>query len=569
MPPIAKADELVGSLFHLISEENPNEEEQDKLWQEIVASQAEAPEGPTIRRGSGKGRGRTNSSTISKADKREPPATQLDQGEDDSSGGELVADLCRQPATPGTPPGSSDAIVLVPDEDLPRPLSAGSGALLCEAESPGAQGGAQALLCEAESNEVIMESSQDADLEEQERRRYLETLLGGYGLSEEQLAASPTAQDPDQMADKLHEAILKLHTSGGLESMQTIASTANGEDKFWEQMHKKKFRFQTRSSAGNPMGGRWNRRLGTDAKVKETYDQIVGREARAKFRADWAEGEYNIYREEKTYTESRRVERHQKKRMMPIERIAYYEGGGVKGMQRAVNWALECLKQTEAGWVEFHAWTKSTRFGYVFEEDDEFFRKEWASKRQWSTTPVTSTPIDDGPAASAREKPEGQESPEAPKGKGTPKGAIGKRGRGTADATDPRPPKTPKGSIPGTKGGQSAARRTKQVYEQEVQMADQLLRTIENDKTWAKYNNAHTLTDFSAAREALATLVAREPDLRMLLSMEIADAKRLMPKEKFDKILAGMPHTLDGLVATLNKERRRLVNSHAADMNTK
>ena len=31
MPPIAKADDLVGELFHLISEESPNEEEQDKL----------------------------------------------------------------------------------------------------------------------------------------------------------------------------------------------------------------------------------------------------------------------------------------------------------------------------------------------------------------------------------------------------------------------------------------------------------------------------------------------------------------------------------------------------------
>ena len=100
-------------------------------------------------------------------------------------------------------------------------------------------------------------------------------------------------------------------------------------------------------------------------------------------------------------------------------------------------------------------------------------------------------------------------------------------------------------------------------------MADELLRSIGSDPSWAKYNNPHTLKDFNAARQAVTELVQRESDLRCLLSMEMESAKKLLQKELFDKTLAGMAHSLDALLAALAKERRRLVNSHAADVGTK
>ena len=135
--------------------------------------------------------------------------------------------------------------------------------------------------------------------EEQERRVRLEALLKDHGLSEGGLFDPNDSKGPEEMVEKLHKAILHLSTSGGLDKMHSMQSTGCAEDVLWGELKHKNFRFEARASKGNGMASRWARRLSWDTKLKTDYEEQVGREAKARFRAEWCQGEFDSYLEKK------------------------------------------------------------------------------------------------------------------------------------------------------------------------------------------------------------------------------------------------------------------------------
>ena len=77
-------------------------------------------------------------------------------------------------------------------------------------------------------------------------------------------------------------------------------------------------------------------KLGETGKtLKEQHDELQGRPAKQAFRARWAEGQYNKYKESKTHQESKTIEKREDGTWYSLKRIAVEEGGaGPRGCEQ-------------------------------------------------------------------------------------------------------------------------------------------------------------------------------------------------------------------------------------------
>lgn len=75
------------------------------------------------------------------------------------------------------------------------------------------------------------------------------------------------------------------------------------EKQVHEELKANNFEFLAHAKAGNPWGGRWQRALASDEKLKADYSEKKGHTAKARFRATWGKGKYEQWVSSTTYTE--------------------------------------------------------------------------------------------------------------------------------------------------------------------------------------------------------------------------------------------------------------------------
>ena len=79
---------------------------------------------------------------------------------------------------------------------------------------------------------------------------------------------------------------------------------ADEESEAWEECKRNGFNFGTGGAAGNPLAGKWARALKRSQVLKDRYAAVkgFGTEAKAAFRAEWAQETYKAYAEKRVAT---------------------------------------------------------------------------------------------------------------------------------------------------------------------------------------------------------------------------------------------------------------------------
>lgn len=129
----------------------------------------------------------------------------------------------------------------------------------------------------------------------------------------------------------------------------------------------------------------------TDAKLKEAYEAVPGRQAKADFRAAWAKGAYEKFAETKRFEHARVIEEATEGTMLSLERIVVEEGGGKAGVRAAVNYAISCLKEEQPGWVRFDNRTQALKFRYIVDKVSDRTKRTWSTTQDWSLTRTGAT----------------------------------------------------------------------------------------------------------------------------------------------------------------------------------
>ena len=88
--------------------------------------------------------------------------------------------------------------------------------------------------------------------------------------------------------------------------------------------------------AGNPLAAKFERAKRKSSKLDQDYKACAGNnDELAKFRQNWAMGEYTNYLKSKTPTKSFSKSKWRKGQYMPLGRVAHKEGGGKLGFLQA------------------------------------------------------------------------------------------------------------------------------------------------------------------------------------------------------------------------------------------
>lgn len=308
-------------------------------------------------------------------------------------------------------------------------------------------------------------------------------------------------------------------------------------DNMWKDLREVGFAFKAQGSAGNPMAGRWARHLKQNPDFKQRYEQAKGRSAKEHLRKEWCSVQYDEHCEAKVHTEEHSIVESKKGTMLSLHRIAVEEGGGVVGMQAAVNYALKSVK-LGGPWAEFDSWTQQPKFRYVVKSDTDDFKQAWKKEKTWSARKATTA------------EPEQQQTP----GEKKPK-------KETKPVT-PTPDKKEKKASSG-KSPLVLAQLTKKNYEQTLTKANNVLLNIKEDKAWEWANHEAMLDKVMEAHRHLAEVVASNEFIKGAI-LDLAGMRKVYEQELFDKHLKQFSLSLDGVVSTLDKEARKLIKQHHA-----
>eukprot|EP00959_Pyramimonas_sp_CCMP1952_P219443 4588356-Pyramimonas_sp.AAC.1 len=104
----------------------------------------------------------------------------------------------------------------------------------------------------------------------------------------------------------------------------------------WEELKAGNFAFAAR---GERMSSKFNRALSASKELADGYKEKIGLIAKAKFRADWAEQQYQFFKKNKSKTETNTKKEKLKGKYLALNRICHKEGGGCDGMRAATCYA--------------------------------------------------------------------------------------------------------------------------------------------------------------------------------------------------------------------------------------
>ena len=113
------------------------------------------------------------------------------------------------------------------------------------------------------------------------------------------------------------------------EQADADASEANKEElerEFWKTLETNNFNFAAQATQGNPMGGRFARRLKSDQHLKADYKNMVGNPAKAAFRREWCKKEFETYKETNSYVKEHSISKQSEGTYFSLNRIAVEEG---------------------------------------------------------------------------------------------------------------------------------------------------------------------------------------------------------------------------------------------------
>jgi len=377
-------------------------------------------------------------------------------------------------------------------------------------------------------------------------------------LAETHIDESTSQSDLDTIASEMTKGIAELAEAGkvsmrgggGAEEEQPETE----EDHFWKAVKEADFAVPARAHAGNALASRFQRKLSTDKAIKEQYASCGGRESRAAFRAEWARERYQEYSESK-----RRVQRHSVSSsrigtLYTLERIAKEEGGGPKGMAAAVNIALSCIEEEEPGWVEYDPRAKNVKYFYTLKTSEDKFSDEWTKSRSWHVPAAPSTELCVAGRAAVEPKSSSATAVE-PKSSPTPK----------KKATAKLPTK---GSSPSVVD-LSDAKKTKLAYTTAMMQADQLLKNIQSEGSWAWARvltqgvvEAKLAVDRAVAGNMFAKRVLAESDWMQSVKKDLSGAD-------LSKALKTFSVDLDDALKILSVETRLLQVQQQARLSVK
>ena len=148
---------------------------------------------------------------------------------------------------------------------------------------------------------------------------------------------------------------LRDRVAPAAEKSDVASKAEEAENMFWKDMVAKGFKHKVHGGAGNPAGGRWQRALAKSPELRADYGKEKGQANQAKFREDWFEKGYKLYKDTKTVTTTSKATWSKEGRMLTLGRMAWKEGGGAAGIRAAINIAVDCIA-VGGGW-----WKKDQR----------------------------------------------------------------------------------------------------------------------------------------------------------------------------------------------------------------
>ena len=166
-------------------------------------------------------------------------------------------------------------------------------------------------------------------------------------------------------------------------------ATEMSHDKIMDDMYKqladKKYCFTLDQGA---IASRWKRRIKKSPEMKARYEQCSDREAKAKFRAEWAEGEHVAWTKSKVHRVVLSEKQIKEGVYYAVARIAVEEGGGESGERASLHYALYCI-QMGPPFVKYHPSTRQIKFLYYVEKYVETFETSWEQHQQFRVAQIT------------------------------------------------------------------------------------------------------------------------------------------------------------------------------------
>lgn len=409
-----------------------------------------------------------------------------------------------------------------------------------------------------------------------------EQAIATLGLTQEQLLGL----GDDGALQSLTDGIAKLAENGYLEgpgaAKDATTVSVNSKEKendindeeaqMWAKLKSEDFAVPARGDKGNPIAGRWARRLASDKALKEQYENTRGRAEKAAFRASWAKGAYETYMTSKTHDRTREIQTSEDGVMLSLERIVVEEGGGAGGLRAAINYAVNCIKKREAGWVRYDDMTQSVKFHYVTSRTSDRFTKTWRERQQWTGSGAAEDSTASAPKTEEANYKGGGSNAPPTSASGRQQARAVKRCANDGETPSAKKQRGGAGASSGKKVSQvkelAQVKKTRGLYLKGMAECEQMLRNIQTDEDWAWARTDAISAPLKIEQTKLLELVGKDTFAKSVINMDVMDAKKVMDAESFDKGVREFSMRLDDNIAALNKQVQMLMRQQRARMNT-
>ena len=173
------------------------------------------------------------------------------------------------------------------------------------------------------------------------------------------------------------------------ERSQSNDDTEKSHDKIMEDMYKKlaanNFEFTLDGQCA--IASRWKRRIRRNPELKAKYEATKGRDAKTRFRAEWAKGEHEAWQKNKVHRVVLSEKQIKEGVFYPVARIAVEEGGGESGNRASLHYALYCI-QMGPPYVKYHRPTRSIKFLYYVDKTVDTFETSWEQHQKYRVAQI-------------------------------------------------------------------------------------------------------------------------------------------------------------------------------------